>query len=260
MHNILLEIIEKKRTDLAEQKVKTPLADLQKHIKEKTGESNFYAAMTKRTTIALIAEIKLASPTIPNLGSETEIFQRAAIYETAGADAISFITEKHYFKGDPGYIHKLKSTVSIPVLQKDFVIDHYQIYEAASIGSDALLLIARLVDGETLQSFVTCAQSLGIEPVVEINNKEDLDKAVQTTTRIIAVNARDLSTFSIDIKNACKLLEQIPDTYTKLGFSGIKTNQEVMQYKAAGANGVLVGTNLMRANNISEYMQQLRTL
>src|SRR3989339_2009578 len=108
--------------------------------------------------IAIIAEIKLASPTNPSLGSESDIIQRAIAYEKVGADAISFITEKHYFKGSTIFISQLKTRVNITILQKDFVIDPYQIYEAKMIGSDAILLIARLVDKDVLKDFVTISQ------------------------------------------------------------------------------------------------------
>src|SRR6266700_1535424 len=124
---------------------------------------------------------------------------------------ISIITEKHYFKGDISFISKVKENVSLPVLQKDFIIDPVQIYEAKEAGADALLLISRLVTERQLQKFVSLCFSLGIEPVVEINNEEDLKKTITTKTNIIAVNARDLDTFIVDIEKACLLMQEIPN-------------------------------------------------
>ncbi len=187
------------------------------------------------------------------------LVDRAVTYEKSGADAISFITEKKYFKGDTKYITELKIIISLPILQKDFVIDEYQIYEAKKIGSDALLLIVRYLDKKTLQSFVSLCQKLGIEPVVEINSEEDLEKAIATETNIIAVNARNLEDFTIDLERACDLLKKIPGNFIKLGFSGIHSAKEVEKYKDAGARGVLVGTELMKAGNVGKFLTSLRT-
>ena len=261
MNDILKQIIEKKRVDLAEQKKKVP----EEVIKKKAFGKQFYSTFTasimhpKFGDIALIAEIKLASPTVSSLGSEKEVLKRAKLYEEAEADAISFITEKHYFKGDISFIPGIKKTVTLPVLQKDFVIDAYQIYEAKMTGSDALLLIARIVDTKKLHDFVCLCQELEIEPVVEIQTEEDLEKIIASSPSVIAVNARDLETFSVDVPRACELLKKIPDGYMKLGFSGIHSFKEVKQYREAGVEGVLVGTSLMKAGNIEEFLRSLRT-
>ncbi len=212
----------------------------------------------KSKDIAIIAEVKFASPTIPYLGSPGDLRTRVKEYERAGADAISIITEKHFFKGDIGFVSQVKKVVKIPVLQKDFIIDPYQIYEAKSAGSNALLFIARLVSKEKLQIFVLLAQKLGIEPIIEVFNEKDLKKAVATKTLFIAVNARDLETFIVDVPKACELIKNIPDRFIKLGFSGIESKKEVMMYKNAGAKGVLVGTSLMKANNITKFLGGLR--
>lgn len=245
MHNIIQQIIDKKREDLAE---------------EKKNDNKFRQAILKpkHGQVAIIAEVKFASPTNPNLGSPEQLLERVKEYEKSGADAISIITEKHFFKGSLGFVTRVKEVVNIPVLQKDFVIDEYQIYQAKSIGSDAILLIARLVDTETLKRFVEIALEIGIEPVVEINNEEDLKKAIATETSIIAVNARDLDTFEISVDKACNLLKKISEKYIKLGFSGINSKEEVNKYIESGVSGILVGTALMKAGNIDEFIGELR--
>jgi len=254
MHNILKEIVARKKQDLVTLKKGMPPMP---GYKPTPALRDFKKAILSSGDVAIISEVKLASPTIASLGAADEILQRVVAYEKAGANAISFITEKHYFAGDISFIPKIKETVSIPVLQKDFVIDEYQIYEAKQAGSDALLLIAKLVDKERLQTFVLLCQELGIEPIVEINDEEDLEKAISTKTNIIAVNARDLETFVIDVERACVLLKKIPDTFIKLGFSGIHSNHEVKKYKDAGVKGVLVGTELMRSENVEEFITNL---
>ncbi len=214
--------------------------------------------MTRRNGISIIAEIKFASPTNPRLGSAEDLLDRAIEYQKAGADAISVITEKHFFKGDIRFVSQIKKSVKFPVLQKDFIIDEQQIYEAKNVGADALLLIARLIDKKTLNRFVELCFAQGIEPVVEVHNEADLKKAVTTKTSFIAVNARDLDTFEIDVEKACRLLKKIPTTYIKLGFSGIQSKVEVKKYVEAGAKGVLVGTSLMKAKNINGFISSLR--
>lgn len=207
---------------------------------------------------AFIGEIKLASPTMSLIHSKIDIVKQGVEYENVGLDAISIITEKHFFKGEPLFIQKIKKKVKLPILQKDFIIDESQIYEAKQIQSDALLLIAKLVDEKTLKRFALLCLNLRIEPVVEINDYEDLAKAVATNTSIIAVNARNLETFKINIDKACNLLKKVPDRFIKLGFSGIQSSKEVKKYKSSGAKGVLIGTSLMKAKNISKFINSLR--
>lgn len=253
VQNFLEKVIEKKREDLYSSR------------KERSDEPRSskaivldFARTIKNARVAIIAEIKFATPTNPHLGSAEDLLDRAKEYERAGADAISVITEKHFFKGDIGFVRQVKEIVNIPILQKDFVIDEQQIYEAKSIGSDALLLIARLVDAKTLKRFVKLCFAEGIEPIVEVYDEKDLQKAVVTKTSFIAVNARGLETFTVDVGKACELLKKIPNKFIKLGFSGIQSATGVQQYANAGARGVLVGTSLMKAKNIGEFIQSLR--
>ena len=241
MHKILKKIVEKKRTDLILLK------------------RNRFLNLLKNK-MAIIAEIKLASPTVSYFGSKKDIIKRAVDYEKAGVDAISVITEKHFFKGSLKFIPRITKRVNLPVLQKDFVIDPYQIYEAKIIGTDALLLIAKIVDKKTLIKFVSLCLEIGLEPVVEVNDESDLANALVTSTRIIAVNARDLETFKVDVNRACLLMKKIPDRFIKLGFSGIKSSEEVNKYQDAGANGVLVGTSLMKAKNIKRFIKELKQI
>ena len=238
MHKILKQIVEKKQADLILLK------------------RNRFLNLLKNKMV-IIAEIKLASPTAAYLGSENDIVKRAVDYKQAGVDAISIITEKHFFKGSPDFIPRLKAKTDLPILQKDFVIDPYQIYEAKIIGADALLLIAKIINKKTLINFVALCQKIGIEPVVEINDESDLKKALGTSTKIIAINARNLNTFIVDIDQACQLIKKIPDRFIKLGFSGIKSSIEVKKYQQAGAKGVLVGTSLMKAKNIKQFIKNL---
>lgn len=258
MNQMIEQILEKNKPEIEKRKKRNAIRDTQY---EKN--NSFVQAIEKgfqADGIAVIGEIKLASPTAVHLGDEQSILERVSDYEAARVSAISVITEPFFFHGSLDFVKKVKHQVSLPVLQKDFVVDGYQIKEARQIGSDAILLIVKLVDLETLKRFVDLAIEIGIEPIVEINDEADLEMALQTKTKVIAVNARDLNTFQVDVKKAAQLLKQIPDTFIKLGFSGIKTSTEVKLYKTAGAKGVLVGTELMKASDRIAFLKELKNV
>jgi len=208
--------------------------------------------------ISIIAEIKLASPAEGKLGEEKELEEKVSLYEKGGADAISIVVDKTYFGGELEFIRRIKTAVSLPVLAKDFIIDPYQIYQMKAYGADAVLLIAKIVSFDKLARFVKLARELNMEPIVEVHNEKELPDAIQTETRIIAVNARNLDTFKIDVDMASRLLKLIPPKYVTLGFSGVKNCKDAKKYKNAGAKGILVGTSLMRAHNINGFIRRLK--
>lgn len=258
MHKILQEILEITKEEIENRK-NEPLEDLT----DLYGHTSFKKHILKPRNgdIGLIAEVKLASPTEGQLGKEADLLNRLLAYQNAGADAVSIITESRIFKGSLESVVTVKrSILDLPILQKDFVIDNFQIEESRRLGADALLLIARIVDKDKLGRLVKLCKDEGIEPVVEIHNSEDLIKAIKSETDIIAVNARDLDTFTVDVDRACKLMKSIPEKFIKLGFSGIHCRAEVEKYKKAGANAILVGTELMRANDIDRLIKELKNV
>lgn len=212
----------------------------------------------KSGNISIIAEIKLATPTGGVLGRKEDVCSRAVMYEKSGADAISIVVDNKYFGGSLNFIREVKKTVQLPVLMKDFIIDPYQIYEAKTYGADAVLLIAKILKASLLKNLVKLTESLGMVPVVEVNDKDDRKKALKTRALCIAVNSRDLSTFRVDVDRACQLIKSIPSNRVVLGFSGVKGREEVEKYKQAGVKAVLVGTSLMKTNNIKEFLMSLR--
>jgi indole-3-glycerol phosphate synthase len=229
----------------------------QEKLKIEKSSSNKFINMLKNNKLSIIGEVKFTSPSAGELGSPEDLLKRVIQYQEAKINAISIITESYFFKGDKKFIHQVKQITSLPILQKDFVIDPYQIYESKLLGADALLIIARLVNKRVLKDFVKLAKDIGVEPVVEVFSKKDLEKAVETETNIIAVNARDLDTFSIDLNAASNLLSIIPKEYLKLGFSGIKTASDIQEYKKANTNGILIGTSLMRAEHIHDFLKSI---
>lgn len=235
------------------------IASLQRgSIGNRRSNDSFLNIMTKKSTIAIIGELKFASPSAGVLGSSDLLEERVHAYQKAGVDAISVITEQHFFHGDTAFVERVKKQTSLPVLQKDFVIDLSQVFEAKRLGSDALLLIASIVNEEALRTFVDMCLRQEIEPVVEVHGLHDLRKALKTRTRVIAVNARNLNTFTVDVKKACRLLQKIPVGYVKLGFSGVLGSKEVALYKQAGAHGILIGTTLVKEVNVDAFLSSLR--
>ena len=255
MKNILDEIVAHKREEVEALKRKQ---DVSVHSIQKV-QSTFLYSITqpKIGDIGLIAEIKLQSPSEGSLGELSDVISKVKEYEVAGADAISVVTDSKYFGGSMELFDSIKNVVSIPVFRKEFIIDESQIIESAQHNADALLLIARILDSKTLGHFVRQSFLLGVEPVIEIYDEQDLQKALLTEANIIAVNARDLQSFAINIGQACELGKQIPNKKVFVGFSGVTTRQELEQYKSAGAQAVLVGTHLMKSQDVK---QEIRTL
>lgn len=212
---------------------------------------------SKGRSMQIVAEIKLASPSAGILGRGENITSRAKEYELGGADAISVVVDKKFFHGDYEFIRLVKKVSSLPILAKDFVIDPYQIYEAKIAGASAVLLIVKILSQSKLSKFVRIAQEIGIEPIVEVGNRKELERALFTDTVCIAVNARNLSDFLIDIDAACNLIKKIPSDRISVGFSGIKSPKDVKKYKKAGAKAILVGTSLMRTKNIKKFIRNI---
>lgn len=256
MHRILQDIIKNTNNEVKKRENESSIEDLTsyEHIPFKGSILN-----PKTGDIGLIAEVKLASPTEGELGKKADILNRLQDYQAAGADAVSVVTEKKTFKGSLDLVSKLKRSLSnLPILQKDFIISDFQIEESRKLGADALLLIARIIDDGELKRFVKLCRGKSLEPVVEVCSLEDLAKAIESGTEIIAVNARDLDTFEVNVDRACELLKKLPEKFIKLGFSGIHSRAEVIKYKDAGAKAVLVGTELMKANDINGLIKTLK--
>lgn len=232
-----------------------------KEIEELKRNNNvFRRALSQTGGVAIIAEVKLVSPSRGILGKREEIVERVKRYEENRVAAISVVVDKTYFGGDYELIKEIKRVVKPPVLVKDFILDPIQVYKAKEAGVDAVLLIARIVRSDQLIELVNFGRQLGMAPVVEIDNEKDLRRVVESDVEIIAVNARNLDDFSVDVDRACRLLKKVPNDRIKLGFSGIKTRRDIDTYEEAGAKGVLVGTSLMKAKNIRKFISDLRDI
>jgi len=213
----------------------------------------------KTRDIAFICEVKKASPSKGIIAEHFPYLQIAKEYEKAGANAISVLTEPHFFMGSEEYLTEIKKTVNIPVLRKDFTIDPYQIYEASLIGADAVLLICSLLNTEHLKEYIKIADALGLSCLVEAHDEIEISSALAAGARIIGVNNRNLKTFEVDINTSVKLRELVPKEKIFVSESGIKTQEDISLLFQNGTNAVLIGEALMRSSNIEAEMTCLKS-
>ncbi|MCM1225859.1 MAG: indole-3-glycerol phosphate synthase TrpC [Clostridium sp.] len=255
---ILDDIIEKRKIQLEKEKTAVSPEKMKKNALETTTPCrDFYAAL-KKSSLSVISEVKKASPSKSVICEDFHPVETAEAYEKAGADAISCLTEEFYFKGSSDYLKAIRKAVDIPILRKDFIFDEYQIYEARSIGADAVLLIAAVLDTETMNNFRELAESLGMNCLFEAHNEEELENILKCSPKIIGVNNRNLKTFEVSLENTKRLAAMIPDSCVKISESGIKDNADMKFVRECGADAVLIGETLMRSGNIGETMKALR--
>lgn len=254
---ILSRIIEETRRVVEEAKRQRPLGDLIKETKRSCVRSAFKKNISRPHHINLIAEIKKASPSKGILRGDFNPAKIAVTYQANGAAAISVLTDERFFEGKIEYIKKVKESVSLPILRKDFIIDEYQIYESAAAGADAILLICELLSTNEIIEFNNLASSLGLDVMIEIHNEEDLQKALAAGGQIIGINNRDLHTFRVDLNVTQKMIRLIPKDKMIVSESGIKSYEDVMFLKSLGVNAVLIGEALMEAQDIAAKMREI---
>ncbi len=253
--NILKVIIKDTKKELEKIKKSPPWAG---YLKTKNKVRHSFKKIFEKNSLALIAEIKKSSPSTGVIIDNLDPEKIAHIYEAAGVDAISVVTNERFFSGKKEYIKIVKKKSNLPILQKDFIIDEYQIYESHIIGADAILLISSILSRERLKEFVKIAQKLDMTPVVEIHTVHDLKKALATQTEIIGINNRNLNNFYIDINISLQLIQMIPEDYYVVSESGIKTKKDVKKLRDAGFDGILVGTAILKTGDMREKIKELK--
>lgn len=255
---ILDEIIAKRRIRLKAEKEALPFETLRYQAKNSLSGKKDFKSVLKSEGISIIAEIKKASPSKGLIRSDFNPLRIAREYEQSGAAAISVLTEEDFFMGRSEYLAEVVKIVGIPVLRKDFIFDPWQVWQSVSLGADAILLIAAVLDKEELRSLLVLANSLGMDALVEVHGKEELEKALNSGAEIIGVNNRDLKTFEVDIETTGKLIGEIPSGVTVVSESGINTAADMKYLKKHGADAALIGESLMRADSISAKMKELK--
>jgi indole-3-glycerol phosphate synthase len=259
MKTILDEINNHKKTEVRQLRHIQPLPALKRSLSDRQTEvRDFSAAIRQPERLSIIAEIKKASPSQGVLRKNFDPVAIARLYDSSSlVDAISVLTDRKYFHGDIAYIRQVKSVTSVPVLRKDFIIDEYQIYESFLAEADAILLIVASLSDRKLKRYLSIAHDLGLSCVVEVHTEEEVGRAIGTGARIIGINARNLKTFSEDPLLFQRLRVSIPETITCVAESGLKTRKDLEEVFHHGANAVLVGTALMKSDNIQDALIQL---
>lgn len=207
---------------------------------------------------AIISEVKKASPSKGTIAEEFPYLAIAKEYEAAGADAISCLTEPDYFKGSDQYLMEIAKEVAIPVLRKDFTVDPYMIYQARKFGASAVLLIAAILTDEELKEYFRIAESLGLSCLFEAHDAEEVERCLAAGARILGVNNRNLKDFTVDINNSVRLREMVPADIIFVSESGISKPSDVKTLKSNGTNAVLIGEMLMRSNEKSKLIAELK--
>jgi indole-3-glycerol phosphate synthase len=217
-----------------------------------------YLTSTKEEPIRIIAEVKKASPSKGVIREDFDPLKIAQEYSANGANAISVLTEPHFFQGDLEYLTGIRRYVDTPLLRKDFIVDEYQLLEALVYGADFVLLIAKALDKQTLKDLYNKALSLGLEVLVEIHDLPDLKKAMWCGANIIGINHRNLETFEIDMNLCDKLIPLIPNGKIIVAESGISDVNTIQRLHGIGVDAFLIGEHFMRQDNIALEMQKLK--
>jgi len=259
--DILDEIIKKTKVDLEKRKVDFPVEWLGRSLSFNPfvpKDVKRALRATKENPYRVIAEIKKASPSKGVIREDFDPMSIGQAYEQGGADALSILTEPHWFKGDIEYLGMVRRYVSIPILRKDFIIDKYQIVEALVFGADYILLIAKALSRKELKELIEYAHHLGLEVLVEIHDKKDLVKAIFAGANIIGINHRNLETFKIDMQLSHKLIPLIPNSKIIVAESGINDHETVVELSKIGADAFLIGEHFMRQENIAGALKALK--
>lgn len=244
------------RVELAKEKIS---ADEIKKLALSLPAGNFeFEKALSKDGMSFICECKKASPSKGVIAENFPYLQIAQDYEKAGADCISVLTEPKWFLGSDEYLKEITANVSVPCIRKDFTVDEYMIYEAKLLGAKAILLICSILTGEQIKNYIEICDTLGISALVEAHDENEIKTAVNAGSRIIGVNNRNLSDFTVDTDNSRRMRELVPENIIFVSESGVKTPDDIKLLREAGADAVLIGETLMRADDKTAKLAELR--
>ncbi|MDR3185684.1 MAG: indole-3-glycerol phosphate synthase TrpC [Christensenellaceae bacterium] len=243
--NILQRLATSSLERAARDQLNFPLSELRRCVKLHQSRGMLFESQLKQDRISFICEIKRASPSKGLIVQDFPYIQIAKEYEMSGADCISVLTEPEFFLGSDRYLSDISRQVEIPILRKDFTICEYQIYQAAFINAHAILLICSLLDPQKLLDFLQIADQIGIAAVTETHNEKEVEMALNAGSRIIGVNNRNLTDFSVNLKNCISLRSIVPKDRIFIAESGIKSRADVEILEEAEVDALLIGEALM---------------
>ena len=256
--SVLDEILEGVRADLTARQRAVPLDSLKEAAGKAPAARNVVAAF-KGGDVAVIAEVKRASPSKGALAAIADPASLAMDYEAGGARVISVLTEQRRFGGSLEDLAAVREAVQVPVLRKDFIVSSYQLWEARAYGADMVLLIVAALEQNALVSLVERALSIDLVPLVEVHTEDELDRALDAGARVVGVNARNLATLEVDRSVFGRLAPRVPEGIVKIAESGIRGPHDLLAYAAAGADAVLVGESLVTGKDPRSAVADLVT-
>lgn len=241
---ILDRILEARRAEVDHRKRVLPETALKYGVKAATPVRDFSAALS-RDAINVLAELKPASPSRGIIRDPFDAPALGKALQSAGAAALSVLTEGEFFRGSLKNLRDARKEISLPVLRKDFIFDPWQVWESRANDADSFLLIVAALSDEQLRHLIALGRELGMEPLVEVHTREELDRALAAGARIIGVNNRDLKTLAVRVETSCELIEQIPDECIAIAESGLRSHDDLKKLRAAGFDAFLIGEHLM---------------
>jgi len=257
---ILKTIVERKWEEVAERKKRVSQDEMQQRALSQPPCRGFVQAIEAKRNAgeaAVIAEIKKASPSKGVIREDFIPAEIATSYEKGGAACLSVLTDVDFFQGADEYLQQARNAVRLPVIRKDFIVDPYQVYEARAIGADCILLIAACLDDAQLTSLNDLAIELGLDVLVEVHDREELERALKLPNRLIGINNRNLHTFEVQLETTFKLLELIPEDRIVVTESGIHTTDDVAAMRGHNVDTFLVGEAFMREDEPGRRLMEL---
>jgi indole-3-glycerol phosphate synthase len=257
---ILRKIIERKREEVATLKQRDSIGSLEQRIADQSPVRGFARALQERVAAAepaVIAEVKKASPSKGVIRADFQPAQIAASYQSGGASCLSVLTDVDFFQGSDTYLQEARAACDLPVLRKDFTVDPYQVIEARAIGADAVLLIVAALEGDQMQELAHTAAELGLDVLVEVHDRAELERALELDTSLIGINNRDLHTFETRLETTLELLPYVPADHVVVTESGIHTAEDVALMRNHQVYSFLVGEAFMRAPEPGEKLREM---
>ncbi len=256
MRDFLAEVVAAKRRAIAAAGARIPLEQLQERARARRDFRSLACALAV-PGVRVIAEIKRASPSLGPIRPDLDPAALARAYAAGGAAAISVLTERDYFMGSDEDLIAARAAVTLPVLRKDFVVDAYQLYEAAALGADGVLLIVRILDDAALTRLHALALALGLDPLVEVHDEEDAARARVLKPRLVGINNRDLRHFDMAADNAARLAGRFGEETLVVAASGMRGRADIARSRAAGLRRFLIGETLVRARDPAAALAEL---
>lgn len=259
MNNLLTDICNRKKKEIEALKLKCSLKSLQKLIGNKKNREfkKILKESQKNEKNNIIAEIKQSSPSAGEIIKDYYPEDIAVKYEKAGAGAISILTEKNFFKGSIDHLSLINSKTNIPILRKDFIIDPYQIYESKVYKADSILLIMSILEDNEIKEYIKIANDIGLDCIIETHTLDEINRALKIDYPIIGINNRNLDNLSVNINNTLDMINKIPKSFTVIGESGIKSNENIKKYNDNGVYNFLIGETILRSSNYDSMIKKL---